>query len=103
MNRTCSAYDILLRFKADVLFTQFCFRSLINKMQPGSVKKVNTKGGGFALMENLAAFQKAIKTFGVPEEEIFQTVDLFEARNVKAVVKCLLSLGRTVSESVTDR
>ena len=48
-------------------------------------------------MENLAAFQKAIKVYGVPEEEIFQTVDLFEARNVKAVVKCLLSLGRTVS------
>ena len=57
---------------------------------------MNTKGGGFALMENLAAFQKAIKAYGVPEEEIFQTVDLFEARNIRGVVKSLLSLGRTV-------
>ena len=47
-------------------------------------------------MENLAAFQKAIKAYGVPEEEIFQTVDLFEARNIRGVVKSLLSLGRTV-------
>ena len=78
-----------------IFLVYFC--RLANQLQPGSVKKVNTKGGGFTLMENLAAFQKAIKAYGVPEEEIFQTVDLFEARNVKAVVKCLLSLGRTVS------
>ena len=61
------------------------------------MKRVNTKGGGFALMENIAAFQKAIKAYGVPDEEIFQTADLFEARNIKSVVMCLLSLGRVVS------
>lgn len=46
-------------------------------------------------MENIAAFQKALKAYGVPEEEVFQTVDLFEARNVKAVVKSLTAFGRT--------
>lgn len=68
---------------------------LINKIAPGSVKRVNKKGGNFALMENIEAFQKAIKAYGVPEEEVFQTSDLFEARNIKAVVKSLYALGRT--------
>ena len=50
-------------------------------------------------MENIAAFQKGMKAVGVPEEEIFQTVDLFEARNVKSVVKAMHALGRTVSDT----
>ena len=37
------------------------------------------------------------QNYGVPDEEIFQTVDLFEARNVKQVVKSLMALARTVS------
>lgn len=30
-------------------------------------------------------FQAAIKKYGVPEEEIFQTADLFERRNIPQV------------------
>jgi hypothetical protein len=67
---------------------------LINKLVPGHVKKINSKGGNFALLENLAAFQKGMRVYGVPEDELFQPVDLFEARNVKAVVKSLAALAR---------
>ncbi len=70
---------------------------LINVILPGSVKRVAKKGSNFQLMENLAAYQKACKKYGVPEEEIFQTVDLFEARNIRQVVMHLYALGRTVS------
>lgn len=66
-------------------------------MVPGHVKKINTKGGNFALMENLAAIQKGMRIYGVPEDELFQPVDLFEARNVKAVVRSLAALARIVS------
>lgn len=76
--------------------------NLANKIKAGSVKKINKKGGNFALMENVAAFQKAMKAFKVPEEEIFQTVDLFEARNVKSVVKGLIALGRTLQDEGWD-
>lgn len=48
-------------------------------------------------MENLSAFQNAIKKYGVPDEDVFQTVDLFEKRNVPQVAQCLMALGRTVS------
>ena len=68
----------------------------MNRLIPGYVKKINTKGGNFALMENLAAVQKGMREYGVPEDELFQPVDLFEARNVKAVVKSLSALARLV-------
>jgi len=67
---------------------------LINKLVPGHVKKINSKGGNFALMENLAAVQTGMKAYGVPVDELFQPVDLFEARNVRAVVKSLQALAR---------
>jgi len=67
---------------------------LINKLVPGHVKKINTKGGNFALLENIQAVQKGMRLYGVPEDELFQPVDLFEARNVKAVVKSISALAR---------
>jgi len=51
-------------------------------------------------MENLAAVQKGMREYGLPEDELFQPVDLFEARNVKAVVKSLAALARLVSTLV---
>lgn len=71
---------------------------LVNKLIPGYVKKINTKGGNFALLENLAAVQKGMREYGLPEDELFQPVDLFEARNIKAVVKSLAALARLVSQ-----
>ncbi|ODN02425.1 Muscle-specific protein 20 [Orchesella cincta] len=67
---------------------------LINKLAPNSVKKIQAKGTNFQLMENIQRFQAAIKKYGVPEEEIFQTADLFERRNIPQVVLCIYSLGR---------
>lgn len=45
----------------------------------------------------LYRFQAAIKKYGVPEEEIFQTADLFERRNIPQVTLCLYALARIVS------
>jgi len=67
---------------------------LANKLTPGSVKKIQERGTNFQLMENVQRFQAAIKKYGVPEEEIFQTADLFERRNIPQVTLCLYSLGR---------
>ncbi len=41
-------------------------------------------------------FQSAIRSYGVPDEEIFQTADLFERRNISQVTLCIYALGRTV-------
>lgn len=78
----------------DILKDGVILCNLINKLQPGSVKKIKTSGGAFQLMENVQAFQNAVKKYGVPHEEIFQTADLFERRNIPQVVISLYSLGR---------
>ncbi|CAH1278184.1 unnamed protein product [Diabrotica balteata] len=66
----------------------------MNKLTPGCIKKIQSKGTNFQLMENIQRFQAAAKKYGLPEEEIFQTADLFERRNIAQVAISLFSLGR---------
>ncbi|CAH0701095.1 unnamed protein product [Spodoptera exigua] len=67
---------------------------LVNDIQPNIVKKVNVSKMAFKCMENINAFLEAAKTLGVPAQETFQTVDLWERQNLNSVVICLQSLGR---------
>lgn len=70
---------------------------LMNKIVPGSVPKVNTTGGQFKMMENINMFQKAMMAYGVPDIDGFQTVDLYEAKDISNVTSSLFALGRAVS------
>jgi len=71
---------------------------LMNKISPGAIPKFKEKGMPFILMENIQAFLKAAKVYGVPDAEVFQTPDLFEARNIPQVVLCIYSLARTTQK-----
>eukprot|EP01098_Paradermamoeba_levis_P012401 TRINITY_DN542_c0_g1_i4.p1 TRINITY_DN542_c0_g1~~TRINITY_DN542_c0_g1_i4.p1 ORF type:complete len:195 (-),score=68.50 TRINITY_DN542_c0_g1_i4:25-609(-) len=68
--------------------------NLINKIKPGSVKKINKGKLPFPLMENIGAFLEGCRQCGVQSADLFQTVDLFEAKNMNQVVHCLHALGR---------
>lgn len=70
---------------------------LANALQPGSIKKINESKMAFKCMENISAFLACAKNFGVPTQETFQSVDLWERQNLNSVVICLQSLGRKVS------
>lgn len=70
---------------------------LINKLAPGSVPKINSSGGQFKLMENINNFQHAIKNYGVADIDVFQTVDLWEKKDIAQVTSTLFALGRAVS------
>ena len=70
----------------------------MNKIVPDSIKKFKQKGPAFLLMENVQSFLGAIKKYGVPDEEVFQTPDLFEARNIPQVTLCLYALARTTQK-----
>ncbi|XP_026755513.2 myophilin-like [Galleria mellonella] len=67
---------------------------LVNAIQEGSVKKVNQSTMAFKCMENINSFLEAAKKLGVPPQETFQTIDLWEKQNLYSVVTCLQSLGR---------
>jgi len=73
---------------------------LINAIAPNSVKKIHQKGQAFTVMQNIEAFQKALVAYGVPAEDLFQTVDLWEKRNIPAVTKTIYALSRTVSAKI---
>ena len=52
-------------------------------------------------MENISNFLKAARTtIGVPEHDLFETVDLFEAKDMALVVRGIHSLGSTVQDRV---
>lgn len=67
---------------------------LVNALQEGSVKKINQSTMAFKCMENINAFLEAAKKLGVPPQETFQTIDLWEKQNLYSVLICLQSLGR---------
>lgn len=42
-------------------------------------------------MENISNFIRGCRALGVPEYSLFETVDLYEGKDVGLVVKCLVS------------
>jgi len=68
---------------------------LMNKLSPGSIKKINSGGGQFKLMENITNFNTAIGNYGVPVLDRFQTADLWERKDINQVTGTIFALGRT--------
>jgi len=48
-------------------------------------------------MENIQLFLNFCENYGVPKTGLFQTVDLFEGRNLPQVLNCIQQLGTEVS------
>ncbi|KAK4320070.1 hypothetical protein Pmani_009036 [Petrolisthes manimaculis] len=71
---------------------------VINTLMPGQVKKIQTSTMAFKCMENINNFTEGAKKAGVPSQETFQTVDLWERQNLNSVVVCIQSLGRKGSQ-----
>merc|ERR1712039_1096472 len=72
-----------------------------NVIQPGIVKKINAGEnlGPYKKMENISNFSGACRSLGVLEKNIFSTVDLYEAKNLKGVHQCIADLGQAIRVS----
>jgi hypothetical protein len=71
--------------------------NLANKLRPNSVKKINKSKMPFTMMENIGNYLAVAASFGMKETDLFQTVDLFEKKNMTAVLNHLYAVGRLAS------
>ncbi|XP_041947473.1 transgelin-3-like [Alosa sapidissima] len=74
---------------------------LINSLYPAEtppIRKISQTKMAFGQMEKISLFLKAAETYGVSRNDIFQTVDLWEGKDMAAVQRTLVALG---SEAVT--
>ena len=71
---------------------------LANCLQPGLVPRVSETDKPFKQMENIGGYLDACRKYGVPAQDNFLTVDLFEGKNMNAVVRNLHSLGRVAQQ-----
>ena len=73
---------------------------LCNKIKPDIIRRINNSSMPFKRMENISNFLKACRVLGVPEHDLFETVDLYEEKDMGVVVRCIFALGRTIQTTV---
>jgi len=67
---------------------------VLNSMIPGSAVP-NTSKMAFKQMENISTFLGHCVKLGVPKNDLFQTVDLFENQNMNQVILGIHAVSRT--------
>jgi hypothetical protein len=83
---------------ADGLKNGVILCKLINKLKPKTIKGINLKAKmPFHCMENITKFLNGCRALGIPEHSMFSTVDLYEAKNMTAVLLTLDNLMREVT------
>ena len=68
--------------------------TLVNAIAPGVCARPASSRLPFKQMDNIANYLRACTELGVPSEDLFQTVALYEGQDMGAVVRNLHSLGR---------
>lgn len=81
----------------DILRDGVVLCKLMKVILPGSVPRINTTGGQFKFIDNINFFRLACIRYGLKDADLFQTVDLYEKRNIPAVTQSILALGRACS------
>ncbi|CAB4067189.1 TAGLN [Lepeophtheirus salmonis] len=66
---------------------------LINKLNPGSVKKINTLNTPFKHRENIELYLKGCENYGIKPQDLFQVNDLYENKNLYMIVDNLFVIG----------
>ncbi|XP_062844458.1 transgelin-2 [Trichomycterus rosablanca] len=69
--------------------------NLINSLHKGPqpIKKIQSSPMAFKQMELISQFLAAAEKYGVVKTDMFQTVDLWEGKDLAAVQRTLMSLG----------
>ncbi|KAJ1914287.1 Protein kinase of the Mitotic Exit Network [Tieghemiomyces parasiticus] len=70
---------------------------VVNSLRPTTIRRVVAPNAPFAKMENINSFLTAARELGVPDSDLFQTVDLYEGKNMYRVVSAVLGVSRVVA------
>ncbi|KAI9998595.1 hypothetical protein PInf_003144 [Phytophthora infestans] len=76
--------------------------SLMNKIKPGLIPRIQSSSMPFKQMENVSAFVRACRSIGVAEFDLFETIDLYNQKNLGQVVQCIHALGRTIQKTMPE-
>ena len=60
---------------------------LINCIKPNTIPRISNSNMPFKQMENVSKFLRACRTLGVAEFNLFETVDLYEQKDLGVVVQ----------------
>nr|XP_029483826.1 transgelin-2-like isoform X2 [Oncorhynchus nerka] len=68
---------------------------LINSLSSGNkpIRKIQSSGMAFKQMEQISQFLNASEKYGITKTDMFQTVDLWEGKDLAAVQRTLMTLG----------
>ncbi|KAG9289193.1 hypothetical protein G9A89_022502 [Geosiphon pyriformis] len=71
--------------------------SLMNKLKPNIIPQISKKDLPFVKRENISNFLKAARQFGLHNSDLFETVDLFEGKDMDRVVATILAIARIMA------
>ncbi|KAM3582073.1 Protein kinase of the Mitotic Exit Network [Umbelopsis sp. WA50703] len=68
--------------------------NLVNKLRPDTIKQVGAKDLPFIKMDNITRFLQGARKLGLNTAQLFETIDLFEAKDMTAVVNTILTIEK---------
>ncbi|KAI9319388.1 calponin homology domain-containing protein, partial [Dichotomocladium elegans] len=67
---------------------------LVNSIRPGTIKNIKQKDLSFVKMDNIVRFLQGARQLGLDNDRLFETADLFEGKNMTAVLRTILELAK---------
>jgi hypothetical protein len=68
--------------------------TLLNKVRPGTIRKINKMSIAYMQLENIQGFISGCRSLGMADRDLFDTVDLFEKKNMPQVAHSILEFGK---------
>ncbi|ORZ20725.1 kinase-like domain-containing protein [Absidia repens] len=72
---------------------------LVNNLRPGTIKTVGQKDLSFIKMDNITRFLQGARQLGLEDSNLFETIDLFEAKDMPRVIHTILTLAQLFIKS----
>lgn len=73
---------------------------VVNCLVPNTIpaSKIKPSKMAFKCMETISLFLESCSKLGVRDQELFQSVDLWERQNLSSVLMCIQALARTTGK-----